>query len=169
MPLSMYSLSVPVFTHHLKCLSSILKKGEAHASDKEFDPLNLLNYRLFPDMFPLSKQVQIASDMVKGGVARLAGVESPVYEDNESSFAELQDRLAKTIEFISNVPSDQIEGTQEKLITLNIRGTTLEFSGERYLNHWVVPNLMFHVTTSYSILRHNGVELGKRDFLVPGS
>jgi len=166
---SMYTNSVPVFIHALKNLSAILDKATTFAASKNIDPSVLVNSRLAPDMFPLSRQIQIASDMVKGGGARLAGVENPRYEDTEATFEELQTRIAKTIAFLETLTRDQIDGTEEKQIKLQAGPSEYEFKGLQYLNHWVFPNLYFHAATAYNILRHNGVELGKRDFLAGGS
>jgi len=165
MNLSMYEASRPICIHMLKNLSSILEKGEVFAETKNFDTDVLFNSRLAPDMFSLSKQVQIACDIAKGCGARLAGVEVPTFNDDEKTYAELYDRIGKTIAFLDTLTKDQIDGTEEKAITLEIRNTTLKFSGKDYLLYFVIPNLYFHVTTAYNILRHNGVGLGKLDFL----
>jgi len=149
----------------LQNLVNILEKGSAHAVAKNIEPSVLLNSRLYPDMFPLVKQVQIVSDISRRGAARLAGVEAPAMEDNETTFAELIDRIQRTISFIESLSAEQIDGTEEKEITLPIRDMTLKFSGINFLLYFVIPNVYFHVTTSYGILRHNGVELGKLDFL----
>ncbi len=149
----------------LQNLVNILEKGSAHAVAKNIEPSVLLNSRLYPDMFPLVKQVQIVSDISRRGAARLAGVEAPAMEDNETTFAELIDRIQRTIAFIESLSAEQIDGTEEKEITLPIRDMTLKFSGINFLLYFVIPNVYFHVTTSYGILRHNGVELGKLDFL----
>jgi uncharacterized protein len=166
---SMYTNSVPVFIHALKNLSAILDKGAAFAASRNIDPSVLVNSRLAPDMFPLSRQIQIVSDTVKGAGARLASVENPRYEDNEATFEELQARITKTITFLETLTRAQIDGTEEKQIKLQAGPTEYEFKGLQYLNHWVFPNLYFHAVTAYNILRHNGVELGKRDFLAGGS
>lgn len=161
----MYQASVPVLVHALGCLRAILEKGAAHAEAKKIDPAVLLAGRLFPDMLPLIRQVQIASDNAKGGAARLAGFEPPKYDDTETSFAELIARLDKTIAFINSVTPAQIDGGQEKSITLTFPSKTYSFKGQAYLQKFVIPNVYFHITTGYNILRHNGVELGKADFL----
>ena len=166
---SMYTNSVPVFIHVLKNLSAMLDKAAAFAASKNIDPSVLVNARLAPDMFPLSRQIQIASDMVKGGGARLASVDNPKYEDTEATFEELQARIAKTIAFLETLSHDQIDDTEEKHIKIQAGPSEYEFKGLQYLNHWVFPNLYFHAATAYNILRHNGVELGKRDFLAGGS
>ncbi|HSQ03728.1 MAG TPA: DUF1993 family protein [Burkholderiales bacterium] len=165
MTISMYQASIPVFRKMLENLSAILTKGEAHAEAHKIDPAVLLQARLYPDMFPLTKQVQIAGDFAKGAAARLAGMEVPRYEDNEASFEELRARIAKTLAFISTFKPQQIDGSEERSISLAIGGETLQFRGLAYLNHFVMPNFYFHVTTAYDILRHNGVEVGKRDFV----
>lgn len=165
MSLTMYDASVPVFIRTLGNLSAILEKGAAYAAAKKIDPSVLVNGRLAPDMYPLSKQVQIATDMVKGCSARLAGLEVPSYEDNESTFADLQARIAKTIAFMQTVSAEQINGSEGRTITLKLRGNEVNFLGQPYLLNFVLPNLYFHVTATYAILRHNGVDLGKLDFL----
>jgi hypothetical protein len=151
--------------HALRNLIAILQKGAAHAEARKIDPSVLVTARLFPDMFPLSRQVQIASDQGKGGTARLAGLEPPKYEDNETSFPQLVARVEKTIVFMDTVRPDQIDGSEGRKITLVAGGNTLNFLGLPYLTQFVLPNLYFHSTTAYNILRHNGVELGKLDFL----
>lgn len=166
---SMYTNSVPVFIHVLKNLSAILQMAESSATSRNIDPSVLINSRLAPDMFPLSRQIQIASDMVKGGGARLAGVENPKFEDTESTFEELQARIGNTINFLETLTPEQINGSEEKHIKIQAGPSEFEFKGLQYLNHWVFPNLYFHVVTAYNILRHNGVVLGKRDFLAGGS
>jgi hypothetical protein len=165
--LSIYDASIPPLKRALSNLSHILKKGEEHADAKKIEHSVLLNARLFPDMFPLSQQVQIATDMSKGAAARLAGLEVPSYEDNETTFEQLQARIAKTIAFIDSVQPAQLEGAETREITINVRKMELKFTGQSYLLAWVNPNVYFHVTTAYNILRHNGVELGKPDFLGP--
>ncbi|MGH8308147.1 MAG: DUF1993 domain-containing protein [Gammaproteobacteria bacterium] len=165
MSLSMYQASVPVFIRMLGNLSAILKKGEAHAGTKKIDPAVFAGARLYPDMFPLVRQIQIATDTVKGCAARLAGVEPPKYEDNEQTFAELYARLDKTIAYLKSVKPVQIDGSEARRIELKVRDKTLELKGQDYLFERVYPNFFFHVTTAYAILRHNGVEIGKGDFL----
>ena len=165
MTISMYKASVPVFIHMLGNLSAILDKGAAYAEAKKIDPSVLINARLYPDMFAFVRQVQIVSDAVKGCAARLAGQEPPSYADTESTIPELKERLAKTIAFLKTFKPDQIDGSEEKTIQLKIAGQTLTFKGLTYLQYFVLPTLYFHVTTAYDILRHNGVEVGKRDFL----
>ncbi len=165
MPLSMYSSSVPVFVHYLKNLSNILKKGADYAAEKKIDEKVLTGGRLFPDMFPLTRQVQIACDVAKGCGARLAGIEVPKYEDSEVSFAELQARIEKTIDFLKSIPEAGINGSEHKQIKLQAGQRELEFVGEHFLRNWALPNVYFHITTTYNILRHNGVPVGKMDFL----
>jgi hypothetical protein len=165
MSISMYSASVPVFIRMLNNLAGVLEKGDAYAKTKNIDASVLLGSRLFPDMFPLAKQVHIATDGCKGGVARLAGVDIPVYEDNEKTFAELAARCRKTVAFLESIKASQIDGTEDKAITLETKAGPLHFKGQNYLLNHVNPNFFFHVATAYGILRHNGVELGKRDYL----
>ncbi|WGV28155.1 DUF1993 domain-containing protein [Halotia branconii] len=165
MTISMYQASIPVFIRALNNLANILEKGAAYAETKKIDPSVLINSRLSPDMLPLSKQVQIASDIVNRGAARLAIVEAPKFEDNETTFAQLIERIHKTISQLNTFKPEQIDGSEEKEITLQMRDTTASFQGMPYLLYFVLPNLYFHVTTAYDILRHCGVELGKQDFL----
>jgi uncharacterized protein len=165
MSISMYDASVPVFRQTLTSLSAILDKAEAHASARKIDPAALLQARLYPDMFPLTRQVQIAADFAKGACARLAGVEVPRYEDTEQSFAELKQRIATTLSFIDGLPREAIANSEERDITLTVAGKPMEFKGQAYLLNWGLSNFYFHTTTAYAILRHNGVEIGKRDFL----
>jgi hypothetical protein len=165
MAISMYRASVPVFVQMLNALAVVLKKAEAHAQAKKIDPAALLTARLYPDMFPLTKQVQIACDFAKGCPARLAGVDVPKYEDNEASFADLDARIAKTLAFLGTLKPAQIDGSEEKVISLTIGGKPMDFDGLTYLLNFASPNFYFHVTTAYDLLRHNGVELGKRDFM----
>ena len=172
MGFGIHDASLPVLVHTLKALSAILKKAANHAKAKNIDPAVLLQSRLFPDMFPLVRQVQIATDMSKGGAARLAGVDNPAFPDTETSFAELQDRLDRTIAFIKSVKSAQMAGAESRPVTLQLgRGPVSFARGQDYLMGWVLPNVYFHVTTAYNILRHCGVELSKSDFLgaVPGA
>jgi uncharacterized protein len=161
----MYSMSVPMFVKSLGQLSAILDKAAAHAEAKKFDPTVLLNARLFPDMFPLTKQVQVACDFAKGSVARLAGQEPPKYDDNEASIGDLKARIARTVEYIQGFSEAQFAGSETREVTLKIRDQALVYKGLPYLAHIALPNFYFHTTTAYDILRHNGVELGKRDFI----
>ncbi|RCS59879.1 DUF1993 domain-containing protein [Parvibium lacunae] len=163
--LDMFTLTVPVFSRALNNLLHILQKAQAHVEAKQLDPAALIQFRLFPDMFPLARQVQIATDMSKGCVARLAGVEIPGYADNETTFADLIARVEKTLAFIASITPAQLADTADKEIVLPLRVRTLTFSGLVYVQSFAIPNLYFHITTSYNILRHNGVELGKMDFL----
>jgi hypothetical protein len=165
MALSMYQASVPVFRRQLDALCTILNKAEEHVNARKLDPLALINCRLFPDMFPLGRQVQIVSDTAKGGVARLAGVEVPSYPDIETTFAELKQRCARTTEFISSFTPGQIDGSEDRDIVLKLGPNSVTFKGQQYLLAFALPNFFFHVTTAYAILRHCGVEVGKRDFL----
>lgn len=167
MTLSMYQAAIPPISHSLNNLIGILKKGAAYAEAKNVDPAVLIGFCLYPDMFPLSKQVQIASDIARRGAARLAGVEAPAMEDNETTFPELITRLQETIAFLKTLTPEQIDGTEGKTIELPIRGQTLTFDGQTFLLYFVLPNIYFHVTTAYDILRHCGVEVGKLDFLGP--
>jgi len=165
MSITMYSASVPRFAHTLKNLSGILTKAQDHALARKIDPAVLLSARLFPDMFAFTRQVQVACDTAKGAAARLAGQEVPKHEDTEQSFAELQQRIAKVIAFIESIPADRIDGSEERKIVLTLRGEEVTFNGLQYLTGFALPNFYFHVVTAYDILRHNGVEVGKRDFL----
>jgi uncharacterized protein len=165
MAISMYQASIPQFTKMLTNLSNLLQKGEAFAKAKNVDGTVLVGDRLALDMFPLSKQVQIAGDQVKNGMARLAGIEPPKFDDQESTFAQLQERIAKTIAFVQSIQPAQVDGTEAKEIKFSIKEWHFEFVGEQYLLTWIMPNFYFHVTTAYNILRHNGVEIGKADFL----
>jgi uncharacterized protein len=163
--LSMYDASITPLKRALTNLSHILKKGEEYADAKKIEHAALLNARLFPDMYSLTRQIQIATDMSKGAAARLSGLEMPKYEDDETTFEQLQARIAKTIAFIDTVKPEQLEGAETRDITITVRKMELKFTGQTYLLAWVNPNVYFHVTTAYNILRHNGVELGKPDFL----
>jgi hypothetical protein len=161
----MYAASVPPIVRSLRNLRSILEKAVAYADAKKIDPSVLINARLYPDMFPLSRQVQIATDVAKGAISRLAGLEPPKYEDNESTFPELLARIDKTIALMESFKPEQIEGSEDRTITLPMHDRTINFKGLPYLLDFVLPNIYFHVTTAYGILRHNGVEVGKKDFL----
>jgi uncharacterized protein len=165
MTISMYQASLPGLIRSLGNLAAILEKADAHATAKKIDPTVLINSRLSPDMLPLSKQVQISSDVARRGVARLAGVEAPSMEDNETTFPELIARLQKTIDYLHQFTPAQIDGSEEKEITLPVGKETMQFAGMPYLLYFILPNVYFHVTTAYGILRHSGVELGKADFL----
>jgi hypothetical protein len=165
MTLSMYQASAPRFVNVLNNLSGILDKAQAHAEARKIDPVVLTSARLFPDMFPLGRQVQIACDTAKGAVARLAGVEVPKHEDTEQTFAELKARVAKTVAFIETFKPAQIDGSEEKDLTIKLGPREVQWKGMQYLLGFALPNFYFHVTTAYDILRHNGVELAKRDFI----
>jgi hypothetical protein len=165
MQISMYQASAPRFANTLKNLSAILDKAQAHADAKKIDPRVLTAARLYPDMFPMSRQVQSACDTAKGAVARLAGVEIPVHEDTEQTFEELKARIAKTITFIQTIQPAQVDGSEDKEVVLKFRSGEVKFKGMQYLLGHALPNFYFHVTTAYDILRHNGVEVGKRDYI----
>ncbi len=165
MTISMYQASVPVMIRSLNNLVAILEKGAADAEARKIDPAVLLHSRLYPDMLPLVKQVQIASDIARRGAARLAGLEAPVMEDNETTFVELIDRLKTTNAYLAILTPAQIDGSEEKSIALPMGKETMHFEGLPYLLYFVLPNVYFHVTTAYNILRHAGVKLGKLDFL----
>ena len=170
MSLTMYQASVPPFVQILTALSGVLDKGQAYATAKKFDPAILLTARLSPNMFPLSRQVQIACDFAKGASARLAGAEVPSWPDQEKTFAELQERIRKTTDFVQTFKAAQIDGSEDRDVKVSIAGQPVTFKGQPYLIQFVLPNFYFHTTMAYAILRHNGVELGKRDFVgaVPG-
>ena len=165
MPLSMYQASVPVFTRMLGNLSNILDKAQAHAEAKKFDSAVFLGMRLFPDMLPFSAQVQIACDSPKLCCSRITGADAPKFEDKEASIAELKTRIAGTLAFVKTITPAQLDGTEEKPVVLKLRGQEVTFRAQDYLLHFVHPNLYFHVATAYDILRHNGVEIGKTDFI----
>jgi hypothetical protein len=165
MTISMYQASVPSFIRMLNNLSAILEKAVAHAEAKKIDPAVLTNSRLYPDMLPLARQIHIATDQAKGCGARLAGIEPPKFEDKEATFPELIARIQKTISFLDSFKPEQIDGSEKKTITLQVRNNTLTFEGMPYLLNFALPNFYFHVTTAYDILRHCGVEIGKRDYL----
>ena len=165
MNLSMYDASAPCFIKMLNSMDAILEKAQSHALARKIDPAVLLAARLFPDMFTLLRQVQIATDHAKGALSRLAGVEVPRYEDKEQSFEELRARIAKTIAFIESFTPAQINGSEERAIELKIAGHELSFKGMEYLVGFALPNFYFHIVTAYNILRHNGVEIGKRDYM----
>ena len=165
MTTSMHQAAIPTITRALKNLIGVLEKGAAHAEAKKIDPAVLLSSRLYPDMFPLLRQVQIASDNAKGPVARLAGVEVPKYEDTEETFADLKQRLAKTVDFVGSFKPAQIDGSEEKDIHLKLGTREVSWKGMTYLLGFALPNFYFHVVTAYDILRHDGVEVGKRDFI----
>ena len=165
MKISMYQTSVPAFVRALGNLAAVLDKGAAFAEARKIDPAVLVNSRLFPDMFPLARQVQIVTDNAKGGAARLAGLEPPKYEDTESSFPELKTRIEKTMSFLKTFRPEQIDGSEERTINLKLGRETLTLQGLPYLLNLVLPNIYFHSVTAYGILRHNGVDVGKSDYL----
>jgi hypothetical protein len=165
MTLSMHQASVPVFLRALGNLSHVLKKGEAHAKAKDIALDVLLQTRLIPDMLPLVRQVQIATDMAKNGSARLAGVDPLKFEDNETTFDQLHARIDRAVDYIKSFKPEQIDGSESRTVTIKLRGSEQHFEGQAYLLHFVLPNLFFHCTTAYNILRQAGVELGKTDFI----
>ena len=168
MSISMSSASVPVFRSMLANLDHFLAKAQAHAEAKKFEVANLLAARLAPDMLPFTRQVLIACDASKLCIARLSGVEAPKFDDTENTVEQLRERIAKTLAYMDSVPTASIDGSKEKDITFPVGrdGATRTMKGEDYLKHWAFPNFFFHVTTAYALLRHNGVELGKRDYLL---
>ena len=165
MTISMYQASAPRFVNMLNNLSAVLDKAQAHADAKKIDPMVFTSSRLYPDMLPLMSQVRIACDNAKGAVARLAGVENPKHEDTEQNFVELKARIAKTVAFVQSIQAAQIDGSEDKVIVLKLGATEVKFNGMQYLLGFALPNFYFHVTTAYDILRHNGVELSKRDYI----
>jgi len=165
MALSLFDVSIPVLVRGLGNLSVIIDKAVAHAEAKKLDAAALTQARLFPDMFPLVRQVQIACDTAKGAAARLAGIEIPQHQDNETTLPELKQRIAKTLDFIQGIKASQLEGAETRSIEIKGANRTLSFTGLSYLNNFVLPNFYFHETISYAILRHNGVEVGKNDYL----
>ncbi|HIJ39060.1 MAG TPA: DUF1993 domain-containing protein [Rhodospirillaceae bacterium] len=165
MSITMYQTAVPPVLQILTSLSALLDKAASYCQERKIEPSVLLNARLFPDMFPLTRQVQITTDQAKGMAARLAGIEVPSFADTEASFPELQARLEKTITFVKSVRADQIDGTENKTIHLKTPHIDLTFTGQQYLLNFVFPNFYFHATTAYNILRHSGVDVGKKDFL----
>jgi hypothetical protein len=165
MSLSMFQASVPAFVQTLSALSRILDKAAANAAARKIDPAVFLNARIAPDMFPLTRQIQVASDFAKNTMARLAGIEAPKMADTETSIDELKARIAKTIEYVKTFSPGQIDGSEQREITLPAGSQSLVFKGQDYLINFALPNFYFHATTAYDILRHNGVDIGKRDFL----
>ena len=168
MSLSMYQASVPAFLQTLNNLSAILDKAEAYAGNRKIDPEVLLNYRLAPDMLPFVRQIQIAADLAKGAAARLAGVEVPKHDDTEKTFADLKARITNMGKFVQSIQPSDIDGSEDRGITLTLGEHTLSFKGQPYLLHFVLPNFYFHCATAYDILRSKGVPLGKMDFLAGG-
>ncbi len=165
MTISMYQASVPPIIRSLRNLQGFLQKAALHAETKNIDPAVLINARLYPDMYPLSRQVQIATDMAKGGACRLAGRDIPRYEDTEATFPDLAARLEKTITLLESFKPQEIDKTEDKVIELRLHEKVLTFKGLPYLIDYVLPNIYFHVAIAYAILRHNGVEIGKKDYL----
>ena len=166
MSITLSSASLPVFQTALSNLQHCLNKAEANAAERKFDPNVFVTARLAPDMLPFAAQIRIACDAAKNGTARLAGIEAPKFEDNETTFAELKARIAKTLAWLATVPAASLDGREEAQITFPVgRDKTRTMTGEAYLKHWAIPNLFFHVTTAYALLRHNGVEVGKRDYM----
>jgi hypothetical protein len=165
MTISMYQASAPRLINSMRNLSAILDKTQAYIDTKKIDPAALLQFRLFPDMLNLTRQIQIATDTAKGVVARLAGVDIPTYEDNETSVAELQARIAKTIAFIEGFNPAQLDGTEDKAIVTKRGDKETHYTGMQFLLGHAIPNVYFHISMAYAILRHNGVEIGKRDYL----
>jgi hypothetical protein len=165
MSISMYQASVPVFVRYLGNLRAILVKAVAHAEAKKIDPATLVGSRLYPDMLPLSRQIQLASDMAKSAPARLAGVDPVRYEDTETTFPQLLERIDKTVELLKGFKPEQIDGSETRAVTIQTARGPFTQPGLAYLTQFVLPNFLFHVTTAYGILRHNGVELGKADYL----
>ena len=165
MSFSMYSASVPVFRQILTSLLDILDKAEQHVEAKKIDPNALLQFRFFPDMLPFTRQIQIASDFAKGAGARLAGQDVPSWEDTEKTFPELKLRVKKTLTFLDALPGDAFEGSESRAITTGSGERTRHFDGQTYLLHYALPHFFFHATTAYDILRHNGIEIGKKDFI----
>lgn len=163
--ITMYRAAVPAYLQQLRALSGILEKAESHATARKIDPSALLLSRLFPDMFTLTRQVQLTTDFAKGGCARLAGVEVPSYPDTETTFPELRARIERTITFIETLRPEQFNGSEARDVTIKIAGNPITFKGEPYLFNFALPNFYFHLTTVYALLRHNGVELGKGDFV----
>ncbi len=167
MSITMYSASVPICTTMLGNLSHLLDKAQAFVEARKCDPTALTQYRLAPDMLPFTRQVLIACDAAKNGIARISGAEAPKFDDNETSLAELKERIGKTIAYLQSVAPEKIDGTEAREITFPVgRDATRTMAAEAYLKHWMLPNLFFHATTAYAILRHNGVDLGKGDYLL---
>ena len=167
MALTIYDMSIPALVRALNNLTALLDKGAAYAEAKKFDVAVLVQSRLYPDMHPLAKQVQISCDTAKGAAARLAGVDPPSHPDNEVSMADLKARIAKTLEFVKSIKAEQLDNADTRAIEVKTPRSTLHFTGLTYLSGFVLPNLYFHISIVYALLRHNGVEIGKMDFLGP--
>jgi hypothetical protein len=165
MSLTMYQASVPTICRALENLAAVLEKAAAQVDAKKYPAESYINARLYPDMFPLAKQVQIASDVSKGGCSRLAQVEAPSYEDNETTFPQLAERCRKTVAYLKTLKPEQIDGSEKRTVTWKTRTAERSMEGQPYLLNHVLPNVFFHCATAYDILRHNGIELGKQDFL----
>jgi hypothetical protein len=165
MSISMHSSSVPVLLRNLNNVLAWLDKAQAHAEARKFDPVNYLGLRLAPDMLPFAKQIQILSDTAKGCAARLAGVDIPKWEDTEVNLDDLRTRIRKTIDYLQSVPAAQIDGSEGREIVITLRSGDVKFDGQRYLEHWALPNFYFHLMTAYALLRQAGVDLGKQDYL----
>lgn len=165
MAISMYQVSVPIFVRRLNGLAGCLKKAQAHYAEKKCEESTLLGYRFYPDMFNFSRQVQAATDHARTCTALLAGLEAPKYEDNENSLAQLIARVEKTIAWLNTIKAEQVDGSEGKTVTVKMRDREMNFTGLDLLQHRSMPNFYFHSTTAYDIMRHNGVELGKRDFM----
>lgn len=165
MPLTMYQASVPVMLQMLASISAVLDKAAQHCEARKIDPSVVVNYRLAPDMHPLSRQIQIMTDQAKGAVARLSGIEPPAFADTETTFDELKARIAKTVAFVKSATPAEIDGSEDREVTLKIGPTEMKLKGSQYFFHFFLPNFYFHATTAYDILRHAGVEIGKRDFI----
>ncbi|MDX2306793.1 MAG: DUF1993 domain-containing protein [Hyphomicrobium sp.] len=165
MPITLYEASVPAFEKHLHALDGLLDKADAYAAAKKFDPKVLLDSRLYPDMFSLVRQVQVACDFAKAGTARLANVPVPSHPDTETSIAELKERISKTLDFVRSISPNALDGAEERSLTIKVGPNEMTFNGRDYLLSFVLPNFYFHCATAYGILRHNGLEVGKRDFM----
>ena len=165
MSLSLFEASIPTFVHTLHSLKAILEKAVAHAEARKFDANVFVSMRLYPDMLPLNRQVQIATDAAKAAAARLSGTEAPKFEDDETTMAELLMRVTKTIDYLRSFKAEQFEGAESRAINVKTPRATFNFNAVDYLRHWALPNFFFHVTTAYALLRHGGVEIGKADFL----
>ena len=165
MSIKLYDVSIPVLIRGLTNLAAVIEKAAEHAAAKKIDPVVLAQARLYPDMFPLTRQVQITCDAAKGAAARLAGIEIPKHEDNEVNLADLKYRVAKTLDFLKSVSAEKFDGAETRAIEIKGPNRTLNFTGLEYLNNFVLPNFFFHATVTYALLRHNGVEIGKGDFL----
>jgi hypothetical protein len=165
MSLSLYDVTIPAFLHSLRNLKAIMEKAVAHAEARKFDPNVFASMRLYPDMLPFNRQIQIASDAAKGAAARLSGTEPPKFEDTETTMAELIARVTKTIDYLEGFKAEQFAGDENRVITIKSPRNTFNFKAVDFVRHWALPNLFFHITTAYALLRHGGVEIGKMDFL----